>query len=59
MLAEHALAAMPWGDWQFWVVTLAAVLCGVLVVRSLWPKQTKRKSVELTIDRERQRSIRS
>jgi hypothetical protein len=32
---------MPWGDWQFYVVTLAA-LCGVwAAVRSVLPRKRK------------------
>ncbi len=44
---------MPWDDWQFWVVTLAAMGGAVMVARALLPRSKPRKRVELTIKRER------
>lgn len=32
---------MPWGDWQFWAVTLAAIVALVAVVRPLIPSRRK------------------
>lgn len=43
---------LPVHDWQFWVVTLAAVLAGAYVLRELipWPwKKPKGKPTTLTI----------
>lgn len=28
---------MPVGDWQFWVVTLAALIAAAAVARMVWP----------------------
>ncbi|MEM7754572.1 MAG: hypothetical protein AAF297_02935 [Planctomycetota bacterium] len=39
---------MPWGDWQFWVVTVAAVGAIVWLGRSVLPKRRARKT-ELTV----------
>jgi hypothetical protein len=43
---------MPWGDWQFWVVTAAAV-AGLLVVATPFVAKRRRRGprVELTVDR--------
>lgn len=34
---------MPWGDWQFWLVTLAAAGGLWLVVRQLRPAKKRRQ----------------
>jgi len=40
---------MPWGDWQFYVVTVAA-LCGLwAAVRTILPRRRKTKRTKLTI----------
>lgn len=39
---------MPWGDWQFWVVTLAAVVAVWMLFRVLIPPK-RGKRTELTI----------
>ena len=28
---------MPWNDWQFWVVSILALLAAGLVARQFWP----------------------
>lgn len=33
---------MPWGDWQFWVVTAMAIGAGILVIRPMLPKRFRR-----------------
>lgn len=41
---------MPWGDWQFWLVTLAATGGVVLFLRSVLPRKKKRRTrTQLTI----------
>lgn len=44
---------MPWGDWQFWVVTGAAVCAGAWLLRGFIPglkkKRPKGKRATLTI----------
>lgn len=40
---------MPWGDWQFWVVTLAAIASIVLAARVLIPRKQKSKRTTLTV----------
>lgn len=40
---------MPWGDWQFWVVTLAAVGGVVALARVLLPKRKKGVRTTLTV----------
>ncbi len=43
-------AAMPWGDWQFWVATGCACAAVWWVARGLWPRKKKRGTrVALTI----------
>ncbi len=32
---------MPWNDWQFWIVTLAALAAAGAVVRPLLPRRSK------------------
>lgn len=44
---------MPWGDWQFWVVTLAAVLALVWLVRLFKPKKKRSVRTNLTINGDR------
>lgn len=47
---------MPWGDWQFWVVTLIAALGLYALVRVVLPKRKATKRTTLTIEgRERKR----
>ncbi len=41
--------SLPLGDWQFWVVTVAAIVALALITRSLWPKRRKPKRTHLTI----------
>lgn len=31
---------MPWNDWQFWLVTAAALVAAVLVVRPMLPRKS-------------------
>lgn len=33
---------MPWTDWQFWVVTVAAVVGVAFIVRPMLPSRTKK-----------------
>lgn len=40
---------MPWGDWQFWVVTIAAVVGVAALVRVLLPARKKAVKTSLTI----------
>ena len=40
---------MPWGDWQFWVVTVAAGVAIVAVARVLIPRRTRGKRTALTV----------
>lgn len=41
---------MPWSDWQFWVVTLAAAGGLVLLARAVVPRKKKRSArTRLTI----------
>ncbi len=44
---------MPLGDWQFWVVTLAAIGGVALLARALLPKKPKPKKTALTISAKR------
>lgn len=44
---------MPFGDWQFWVVTAFALAALVVLVRSLRPKKRKPPRVSLTIERKK------
>ncbi len=39
---------MPWGDWQFWLVTLAAAAAVCMLVRVLIPRK-RGKRTELTV----------
>jgi hypothetical protein len=42
---------MPWGDWQFYVVTAAALWGLWALARAILPKRRKRKKrAELTIE---------
>mgnify|MGYP001814092556 CR=1 FL=1 len=47
---------MPFGDWQFWVVTVVALLGVYALARQFLPKRRKgtRKRVELTVGGKRQ-----
>ncbi|MHC4976104.1 MAG: hypothetical protein ACYTF7_05790 [Planctomycetota bacterium] len=40
----------PVRDWQFWVVTLAALALVLGIARSLKPRSTQSKRVNLTIE---------
>ncbi|MEQ9095542.1 MAG: hypothetical protein RIE32_04700 [Phycisphaerales bacterium] len=40
---------MPWGDWQFWVVTLAAAGAIAVMVRAVRPAKRPKKRTGLTI----------
>jgi len=40
---------VPWGDWQFWMVTLAAALALALLVRMIRPAKRKPRRTQLTI----------
>jgi hypothetical protein len=43
---------MPWGDWQFWVVSLLAVLAVWVLMRAIVPRRKKTgRRVRLTIGR--------
>ncbi len=42
---------MPWGDWQFWLVSIAAVLAVGALIRVLLPRRKTGKRATLTIDR--------
>jgi hypothetical protein len=42
---------MPWGDWQFWCVTIAAVLSVAALIRVLIPRRRTRQRTTLTIER--------
>ncbi|MEL6739202.1 MAG: hypothetical protein AAFP26_00950 [Planctomycetota bacterium] len=44
---------MPWGDWQFWLVTLAAIGGLALIVRAVLPKRKRGKKTSLTISARR------
>ena len=35
---------MPWNDWQFWIVTLAALLAVFAVARPLLPARGRRRA---------------
>ncbi|HYE61858.1 MAG TPA: hypothetical protein VD997_07655 [Phycisphaerales bacterium] len=45
---------MPWGDWQFWVVTAVAACALVFVVREVlpfgWKRKKKGKAASLTVE---------
>jgi len=43
---------VPVGDWQFWVVTLAAAMGLAVLLRSAWPRR-KGSKAELTVSAER------
>lgn len=42
---------MPWGDWQFWCVTIAALLAAAALIRVLIPRRRTRQRTALTIER--------
>jgi hypothetical protein len=46
---------MPLNDWQFWVVTILAILGLWLAKRAIWPGKRggagKKKRVQLTIEK--------
>ncbi len=35
---------MPFGDWQFWIVTAAALIAAVVLVRPLFPSRRGKKT---------------
>lgn len=41
---------MPVGDWQFWVVTLAAVVGAWMIYRSVRPRKRKTTRTQLTVE---------
>lgn len=41
---------MPVGDWQFWVVTLIAVVGVFVLLRVVKPKRKAKKRTSLTIE---------
>jgi len=48
---------MPWSDWQFWAVTLAAGVGVLLVARALVPRRKPRpKRTTLTVSAEPKRT---
>jgi len=54
---------VPWRDWQFWVVSVAALIAGVMILRAAlparwqpWKKQGKQTRATLTIGGEDARS---
>jgi hypothetical protein len=49
---------MPWGDWQFWVVTLAAIAGLYTIARILIPKRKTKFKATLTIGGEPAKSSR-
>lgn len=40
---------MPLGDWQFWVVTIAAIACAAWLIRMLRPKKNRSVKTTLTV----------
>jgi hypothetical protein len=42
---------MPWGDWQFWLVTAAAAVALGALFRVLIPRRKTRQRTRLTIER--------
>jgi len=40
---------VPWGDWQFWAVTVVAVGAAALMARALMPAKRPKKRTGLTI----------
>ncbi len=46
---------MPWCDWQFWVVTVAAVVGVAALVRVLLPARKKTVRTSLTVEGSRVR----
>lgn len=63
----HALAAIPWGDWQFWIVTGLALGAAFAVIRPMLPSRERKAAcpgcgppgapakTQLTVDGERVR----
>lgn len=51
---------MPWGDWQFWIVTIAAIVSVTLAARTLIPRksrsQTKRTALTVSAERRTDRT---
>ena len=44
---------MPWGDWQFWIVTLAALGAVLWLIRMLYPKKKRSVRADLTVHGEK------
>ena len=42
---------MPWGSWQFWVVTAAAAGALIALIRVLIPRRTRGVRTPLTVER--------
>lgn len=40
---------MPWGDWQFWAVTLVAMIGLAAVARAVLPRRRRGKRTALTV----------
>lgn len=46
---------MPWGSWQFWVVTAAAACALATLIRVLIPRRSRGVRTPLTIERNKGR----
>ena len=61
------LAGLPWGDWQFWLVTALALGAAVAIIRPMLPSRQKKagcpgcgpaappRTTQLTVDGQRVR----
>jgi hypothetical protein len=47
---------MPWGDWQFWVVTVAAFVSLAAVARVVIPRRKRGTRTALTVSAPSKRS---
>jgi len=41
--------SLPVHDWQFWVVTVAALGAAAVIVRNLWPRKRRRRARRATL----------
>jgi len=60
-------SSVPWGDWQFWAVTLLAIGAAVMIIRPMLPSRAPKvgcpgcgpaappRKTELTVDGRRVR----